>query len=177
MWNYVRPLAVVVLALGMVLATRTAAGQAQLSWNGPAALGRWNLIGRGASDTPRAPDGIILNLNLDDPPNTLHSPGFSVSKRLVNAVQVRYVADIISSHPPVMRVGWLEDMLPEDDAEKCAVTVPIQTGRVTVVTVSLASSPCWTPDGNLRELAINIDQTDPRAYGSMRLLSIELGQR
>ena len=52
-----------------------------------------------------------------------------------------------------MRLGWLDDTLNEDDAEKCVLTVPIETGRNTMVTVSLASSfGFWVPGSVLEEV-------------------------
>jgi hypothetical protein len=58
----------------------------------------------------------------------------------VNAIQILYRADITATSAPVLRIGWLDDTLNEDDAEKCLLPVPIEIGRNAMVSVSLASS-------------------------------------
>jgi hypothetical protein len=163
------------ICLALCAADRIVTAQeASASWKTAPELGRWNLIGHGTVDTPRAGAGIILPLDTTDPPSTLHSPRFSVPKRLATAVEIEYFSNLVTTAPPIMRVAWLDDTLNEDRAEACMVKVPIETGTIIVTRISLASSPCWTDTGVMHELAINIDQEDGLGEGELQVYSIRL---
>jgi hypothetical protein len=175
MSNRLWTLLIVLLLVGTAAVAGTAAQQAaERSWSGPAELGQWHRTGRDRSETSRTPDGVVIYLKPDDRPNTLRSPRIRVPKRLVTALEIRYRADIVTWGRPVMRIGWLDDKLNEDEVKKCVLTVQLETGRVAVVTIPVESFRCWAPDGELSELAFNIDQPDLNAVGSLRLLSVQL---
>ena len=95
----------------------------------------------------------------------------------MDAIQIRYLSEVVAVKTPVMRILWMDDKLHEEDVEKCAVAVPLETGRIAAFTVRLPSSPCWTPDGTLRRLVLNIDQPDLKAVGSIRFLAVLLRGR
>ena len=104
-------IAAAILTASMVIAPHVSQAQALPSWTGPTQLGQWNLLGRSASVTPRAADGIVITVDRTNLLPTLHSPRFDVPKKSVTMIEIRYLADIVMIGGPVMVVGWLDDRL------------------------------------------------------------------